>query len=177
MGVLQDEVVGDIGAAPFCATCGSERVVIDAWACWNRQTGLWELETTFDQAFCQACEKETTLRWRRPKDDVPNLRIRELNDVFRRHGQGVGTVVVTRGIMAQGEAVVREIVQRVRQHDDFSDETDPWGEHDFGTFEHRGEGIIWKIDYLDPERTEGSRNPANPALTHRVLTIMLRSEY
>ena len=48
MGRLQDDIVGDIGAVPRCATCGSERVVRDAWACWNPETGLYELETVLD---------------------------------------------------------------------------------------------------------------------------------
>ena len=52
-----------IGEVPICATCGSERVVRDAWACWNRGAGLWELEHAFDYAHCHQCEGETKLQW------------------------------------------------------------------------------------------------------------------
>jgi len=37
---------------PICGKCGSERVVTDAWACWNSETGQWALENSFDQAYC-----------------------------------------------------------------------------------------------------------------------------
>lgn len=61
MGILQDDVEDDIGSVPVCKDCGSERVAKDAWACWNPETGLWELENVFDQAHCHQCEAETTL--------------------------------------------------------------------------------------------------------------------
>ena len=31
MGILQEEIEGDIGSVPRCGTCGSERVARDAW--------------------------------------------------------------------------------------------------------------------------------------------------
>jgi hypothetical protein len=37
--------------------------------------------------------------------------------------------------------------------------------------------IFWKIDTYDLDMQAMSPNPANPAVTHRVLTIMLASEY
>lgn len=37
--------------------------------------------------------------------------------------------------------------------------------------------IIWKIDYYDHDCAGGSPNPADPAVTTRVLTIMLAGEY
>jgi len=65
----------------------------------------------------------------------------------------------------------------VREFNDFSDENDPWGEHDFGALEIAGEKVFFKLDYYDPSLSFGSENPANEAITHRVLTIMLASEY
>jgi hypothetical protein len=53
----------------------------------------------------------------------------------------------------------------------------PGGEHDFGAVEVAGERLFWKIDSYDPMLRQGSENPGNEAVTHRVLTIMLASEY
>lgn len=176
MGHLQEDVVGDIGAVPVCKSCGSERVALDAWACWNPEFGLWELEHTFDDAHCHVCEVSTILVWQR-KESVPRMRVRELNDIFRREGRGSGSVVVTAGVQERGEDFIRSAVCAVRSFDQFSDDNDPWGEHDFGAVEIGDEKVFWKIDYYDPTLTTGSDNPANEAATHRVLTLMLASEY
>ena len=40
-----------------------------------------------------------------------------------------------------------------------------------------GQKAFWKIDPYDPTLTRGSDDPANEACTHRVLTIILASEY
>lgn len=47
---------------------------------------------------------------------------------------------------------------------------------DFGSFEYAGKCIMWKIDYYDQEWS-GSPDPADPAVTTRVLTVMLAEEY
>ena len=51
------------------------------------------------------------------------------------------------------------------------------GEHDFGDFEIEGERYFWKIDYYAPDLDGGSEDPADPAQTARVLTIMCVDEY
>lgn len=73
-------------------------------------------------------------------------------------------------------AVQDELAAKVRTHD-FSDDDDPHGERDFGAFEHQGERLFWKIDYYDPTLSFGSDDPTDLAKTHRVLTILLASEY
>ena len=176
MSTLEKDVLGDIGAVPTCKQCGSERVAKDAYACWNPGTGLWEVETVFDRHHCHVCDDATTFVWKR-KDTLERTRIRELNDQFRRVGRGNGSVMITAGVEAKGDAFVRQAVMAVRAFDDFSDANDPWGEHDFGSVEIDNEKVFWKLDYYDPTLTMGSDNPANEALTHRVLTIMLASEY
>ena len=50
---------------------------------------------------------------------------------------------------------------------------DPYGEHDFGSFDYKGQKIFWKIDYYDLNYEYMSENPADPTITNRVLTIML----
>lgn len=176
MGVIQDKTEEDVGAVPRCKDCGSERVVRDAWACWNPDAGLWELENVFDYAHCHQCDCETRLVWTRP-EQPPCQKIRELNDRLRRDGHGNGTVLVTSGLQERGGEFVVAAVEAVRTFDDFSKDNDPWGEHDFGAVEIEGEKVFFKIDYYNPDCTAGSENPANEGLTHRVLTIMLASEY
>ena len=50
-------------------------------------------------------------------------------------------------------------------------------EHDLGTFDIDGERIMFKIDYHDKTMEFGSEDPSDPAVTTRVLTIMLASDY
>jgi hypothetical protein len=177
MGHMQDDVVGKIGAVPVCKSCGSERVARDAWACWNPEYGMWDLEHVFDDAHCHACEEATTLVWKRLDAGKPRMAIRELNDLFRREGRGNGTIVVTPGVQACGQEFFQRAFKAVRDFAGFSEDNDPWGEHDYGAVEVDREKVFWKIDYYDPTLTQGSENPANEAVTHRVLTIMLASEY
>jgi Protein of unknown function (DUF3768) len=46
---------------------------------------------------------------------------------------------------------------------------DPYGERDFGGFEHQGEKIFWKIDYYDKSMKKGSEDPSDRGQTVRVL--------
>ncbi|MEJ8560025.1 DUF3768 domain-containing protein [Yoonia sp. GPGPB17] len=161
---------------PVCRACGSEHVVCDAWACFNRESGLWELENVYDDAHCHTCEEATKLDWI-PADALQNRRVQALNDRFRKTGLGNGSIMVTQGVQEQGAEFVVAAVCAVRLFNEFSEDNDPWGEHDFGAIELQGQKVFWKIDYYDRSLTQGSENPANDALTHRVLTIMLASEY
>lgn len=69
------------------------------------------------------------------------------------------------------------LLRVVAEFNTFTEDNDPWGEHDFGSFEFEGEGMYWKIDYYDLDLKYGSDDPSDPSQTVRVLTIMLRSEY
>jgi len=62
-------------------------------------------------------------------------------------------------------------------YQDFRPRNDPEGEHDFGSFAYAGNWIMWKIDYYDRACESGSPDPANEAVTTRVLTVMLAEEY
>ncbi|MEP4125327.1 MAG: DUF3768 domain-containing protein, partial [Lentilitoribacter sp.] len=59
----------------------------------------------------------------------------------------------------------------------FTDDNDPYGEHDFGSFEFGGKKCFWKIDYYDLNYQGGSDDPSDLSKTNRVLTIMLADEY
>ena len=54
---------------------------------------------------------------------------------------------------------------------------DSAGEHDFGAVDESGVRCFWKIDYYDREMTMHSDDAADPAVTTRVLTVMLAEEY
>lgn len=103
-------------------------------------------------------------------------RIRALNDRFRQTLAG-GHVVVTRGVDALGGDAVAAILAAVRCFDHFDAGNDPYGEHDFGSVTHDGRRLFWKIDCYDRTFTAASPDPADPAVTARVLTVMLADEY
>lgn len=176
MGDVLDDPLGGVGFVPRCKTCGSQRVAKDAWACFNPATGLWELETTFDQEFCHDCDAETKLDWEKAQV-TNNPVIRSLNDALRMEGKGSGHVLVTEGIRAKGVDFTLAAALAVKEFNAFDDDNDPWGEHDFGAVDVGGEKIFWKIDYYNPTLSAGSENPANEGVTKRVLTIMLADEY
>ena len=102
--------------------------------------------------------------------------IRELNDAFRRTLCG-GKVLFSSGVSALGVAFTHRALAKVRAFSTFDANNDPNGEHDFGCFTMHGEKLFWKIDYFDLDCRYGSENPADPARTCRVLTIMLAEEY
>ena len=60
---------------------------------------------------------------------------------------------------------------------DFSADSDPYGEHDFGAFRLGDQQLFWKIDYYDPSYGGMSPDPADEGVCARVLTIMLAEEY
>jgi len=104
------------------------------------------------------------------------MTIAELNDAFRRSFTG-GQVVVTRGIYDLPPEAQAAITDRVRSFEAFDADNDPHGEHDFGSFDHDGRTIFWKIDLYDRDYKFYSPDPTYPAKTNRVLTILLAEEY
>jgi uncharacterized protein DUF3768 len=103
-------------------------------------------------------------------------RIRELNDRLRQTGTG-GRIAITPGIQGLGEQDVKDVLTAVAQFDDFTEDNDPWGEHDCAVLTVDSRRIIFKIDYFDRKLTYHSPDASDPAVTERVLTIMLAEEY
>lgn len=113
--------------------------------------------------------------------------IAEQNDTYRRtfglplsrEARSVpGQTFFTAGISALPLEAQAEIVNAVMSFDTFTEENDPYGEHDFGEINVEGVGSVYfKFDYYDQELCYGSEDPADLTLTMRVLTIMLASEY
>ena len=103
-------------------------------------------------------------------------RIAALNDALRRHQTG-GRLFVTPGVLALGERALPAVLETVAAFTAFADDNDPYGEHDMGAFRHGGARLFWKIDYYGRDLLSGSPDPADPAVTVRVLTVMLAEEY
>ena len=103
-------------------------------------------------------------------------RIRELNDRFRTTMTG-GRMLMTAGVNALPSDVKAMVIRRVATFSEFTADNDPHEEHDFGNFELAGRKFFFKIDYFDANMEFGSEDPADPAKTTRVLTIMLAEEY
>ena len=99
-----------------------------------------------------------------------------LNDAFRKTFTG-GNVVITAGVNELPDTVKAEALQSVSRFDAFTEENDPYEEHDFGIFELQGQTLYWKIDYFDPNPRIRLGGPGDPAKTTRVLTVMLAAEY
>ena len=101
-------------------------------------------------------------------------RIRELNDLARQTFTGC-RVMITPGIQALED--INAVLRAVQLFDDFNEHNDPYGEHDFGSFRHNGETVFWKWDYFDLDLQMHSPDASDPAVTARVLTVMLADEY
>jgi hypothetical protein len=96
--------------------------------------------------------------------------IAKLNDEFRRSGLGI---TVTQGVQALED--LSGLIYEVCRFNEFPEDKDPYGEHDFGSIVWRGEKVFWKIDYYDQALKYGE-DPLSPEC-RRVMTVMLASEY
>ncbi len=108
--------------------------------------------------------------------EVDTCHVRDLNDHARQSFTGC-RVVITRGIAELEDHVISAILAQVRSYDQFTPHNDPYGEHDFGAFHHGDVQVFWKWDYFDLDFSMRSPDPADEAVTARVLTIMLADEY
>jgi hypothetical protein len=119
-----------------------------------------------------------------PIDPVSAL-IAKQNDMFRQTWGAAftipGRIVTTAGVAALGWHFMPAIMVAVMKFDQFTDDNDPYGWHDFGIFSliEAGETIsfYWKIDLYDNDLRFGSEQPEDPTQTTRVLTIYLPSEH
>lgn len=103
-------------------------------------------------------------------------RIRALNDQLRHHFIG-GQVVVTSSIGHLSDDDRLALFEAVRTFDDFTEDNDPYGEHDFGSFQFKGDTYFWKIDCYDLDRLGHSPDATDPSVTRRVMTIFRAEEY
>ncbi|AYV48626.1 hypothetical protein CFHF_19570 [Caulobacter flavus] len=108
-------------------------------------------------------------------DETRAAAIAALNDSHRASPGAAWTL--GRRLYDLGEAFVAKAVAAVVGFDAFTEGDDPYGERDFGAFDLEGQRVMWKIDYYDLDLCGGSPDPANPAVTRRVLTLILAEDY
>lgn len=105
------------------------------------------------------------------------------NDAFRKTvigGQNTiaGVVVHSNGLDALGFVTTARAYLAVRAFRSFTEDNDPYGEHEFGSIEVDGHTVFWKIDlYSDASCSWGSDDPTDPAQVYRVLTLYLAHEH
>ncbi len=120
-------------------------------------------------------------------------RIARLNDQARQAMGLAYTLVATVGFRSLPEADQSQVRLLVETYDAFDEDNDPHGERDFGTVYQLGDGrwtterprvsedererVFLKLDYYDRELRFASEDAADPAITRRVLTVMLSDEY
>ncbi len=102
--------------------------------------------------------------------------IRALNDAFRKNHRG-GRLLLSSDIMEHTGGAFSALVFAIADFDNFTDNNDPYGEHDFGSLTYMGQPVFWKIDYYDLDLQHGSPDPTDPDVTIRVLTLMMAWEY
>lgn len=98
-------------------------------------------------------------------------KIAELNDALRKAPGMEATI--TSGIYDLPD--LHGLLLAVREFDSFTEDNDPYGEHDFGSLDWHGEKVFWKIDYYD-QALEYGKDPLDLECK-RVLTVLLASEY
>jgi hypothetical protein len=111
-------------------------------------------------------------------------------ELDRAAAANIGIVVLKPGMVAQAFGAVRRrhvvlkdlvelepLFHGLMQRCVWSHANDPHEEHDFGAFEVEGHKIFFKIDYYDATLTCHSPDASDPAVTKRVITIMLAEEY
>lgn len=98
------------------------------------------------------------------------IEIAKKNDEFRRSGFGI---VVTSGVQVVED--LSGLLDDIRHFNEFTEDNDPYGEHDFGMVYWFGEKVFWKIDYYDQALMYG-HDPLEIECK-RVMTVMLASEY
>ena len=70
-----------------------------------------------------------------------------------------------------------KFLNNVALYTNFTENNNPHGERDFGSFMYQKEKIFWKIDYKDNAMMYHSPDASDPSQTIRVLTIMKASEW
>ena len=95
-----------------------------------------------------------------------------LNDSFRHTGRHL---LFSLGVLHFNDQNLFRLDQALQNYTNFTKQTDPHGEHDFGVFTWENQQVIWKICYYDLKEI----GPCDPLSPHcqRILYVMLKQEY
>lgn len=74
-------------------------------------------------------------------------------------------IVLSFGFNLLPDRDIENILQAIAKFDNFNEDNDPWGEHDFGVIATDWHEVFWTIATLDTKQAS------------RVLTVMLAEEY
>ena len=83
-------------------------------------------------------------------------------------------MVITAASKRSAPTAVREVLTAVARFDDFTEDNDPWGEHDCAMLTVNGRRVLFKIDLYEEPQVKGADGQP---VTARVLTIMLAEEW
>lgn len=109
-------------------------------------------------------------------------RIAELNDQLRKEpmNRAHGQVFLSAGIAARGEPFKAKVLAVIAAMTpkDFKPGNDPYRERDFNSFSVGERLCLFKIDYFAKSNLRvHSDDPADPAKTERVMTVLFADEY
>ena len=107
---------------------------------------------------------------------TPTEAVHRLNDLLRTTFRG-GEVVLTAGIQGLSATLRASIMRQVQEFDTWTSANDPNSEHESGSFGANGHKVCWKVDYYNQDMSARSKDPADPRVTKRVLTVMLAEEF
>lgn len=100
--------------------------------------------------------------------------IARVNDEIRRKIPAVlkpHLLMLTDEVAALPINELSQLLVLVRDFNSFTEDNDPYNEHDFGKIDFNGMSFFWKIDYYDPELKSFQENGT------RVVTVMFTHEY
>jgi hypothetical protein len=125
---------------------------------------------------------QTNKMWTPDMEAARAAAIAKANDAFRasiaaggpRDGQG--HAVVTARVNDMGPEFLAVAMLTVAGFADFTEDNDPFGEHDMAVVDVCGAKVMWKIDLYDLDYEYLTADPLDPAQTRRVLTICFPEE-
>ena len=106
--------------------------------------------------------------------------ISKLNDELRRYifnAHNKDKIVLSENVSTLPYKDKLEVLKKVKDFDNFTEDNNPYKENDFGAFDYKAIKFFWKIDYYDNDLHYHSEDNTNTEKTIRVLTVMKASEY
>jgi hypothetical protein len=99
-----------------------------------------------------------------------------LNEQFRTTFRG-GQILLTASVAELPDMVKASALEKVATFKDFTEENDPHGERDYGSFDHCNREFWFKIDYYDLKLEGASDDPADSTKTKRIMTVELAQDW